>query len=111
MLWRALRRKDPTAAFLLVGYCAQFLPWSLISRTTFIYHYFPSVPFVVLMLIHSLSCLKLSPRALRAVCLGYGALAFGLFLLFYPVLSGQSVEASFIMEHLRWLGSWVLTLE
>ena len=111
MLWRALRRKDPTAAFLLVGYCAQFLPWSLISRTTFIYHYFPSVPFVVLMLIHSLSCLKLSPRALRTVCLGYGALAFGLFLLFYPVLSGQSVEASFITEHLRWLDSWVLTLE
>lgn len=111
MLWRALKQKDRTAAFLLVGYCSQFLPWSLISRTTFIYHYFPSVPFVVLMLVHSLSCLKLSSRALTAVCLIYGALVFGLFLLFYPVLSGQSVEASFIIECLRWLDGWVLTLE
>ncbi len=113
MVFRALVRKDRTAAFLLVGYCAQYLPWSLISRSTFIYHYFPSVPFVVLMLAHSLSCWKdrLSRRGLMAVCIGYGAVVFGLFLLFYPVLAGQAVDAAFITEKLRWLDSWVLTLE
>ena len=113
MLWRALARRDGTAAFLLTGYAAQYLPWCLISRTTFIYHYFPSVPFVVLMLVHSLSCWKerLSRRVLAGVCLVYGALAFGLFLMFYPVLSGQPAEAGFIVSRLRWLDTWVLTME
>ena len=40
-----------------------------------------------------------------------GAVVFGLFLLFYPVLAGQAVDAAFITEKLRWLDSWVLTLE
>ena len=113
MVYRSLIRRDSTAAFLLVGYCAQYLPWALVSRTTFIYHYFPSVPFVVLMLVHSLSCWKekLSGRRLIVVCAGYGAVVFGLFLLFYPVLAGQRVQASFITKYLRWLGSWVLTFE
>ena len=113
MFWRAIARRDGTAAFLLTGYAAQYLPWCLVSRTTFIYHYFPSVPFVVLMLVHSLNCWKerLPRRVLAGVCLVYGALAFGLFLLFYPVLSGQPAEAGFIVSHLRWLDSWVLTME
>ena len=34
---------------------------------------------------------------------------FALFLLFYPVLSGQPVEASFVSDYLRWLPGWVLT--
>ena len=46
-----------------------------------------------------------------AVCIGYGAVVFGLFLLFYPVLAGQAADAAFITEKLRWLDSWVLTLE
>ena len=39
----------------------------------------------------------------------YGAAVFGLFLLFYPVLSGQAVDASFVEHWLRWFDGWVLT--
>ncbi len=35
---------------MLVGFAFQFLPWVMVSRVTFIYHYFASLPFVVLAL-------------------------------------------------------------
>lgn len=115
-LYLAAAKKDRTAGFLTVGYLAQYLPWMFVTRTTFIYHYFPSVAFVVLMLLYSVSQgMKKAPRgSFRAAAILYAAAlytlaAFALFLLFYPVLSGQPVEASFVAKYLRWFPTWVLT--
>jgi len=107
-LW--IQKKDRTAAFLTVGYLAQYLPWFFVTRVTFIYHYFPSVVFVVLMITYCLLTLRrrLSSKGFNALCVLYGAAAFGLFLLFYPVLSGQPVDAGFVDKWLRWFDSWVL---
>lgn len=109
ILWA--RKKDHTAAFLVIGYMAQYLPWFFVTRITFIYHYFPSVVFVVLMIVHSLTQWgkKLPRPAFVSAVFLYGAAAAALFLLFYPVLSGQPVEASFVTQYLRWFKSWVLT--
>lgn len=111
VFYLALCKKDRTAAFLSISYLAQYLPWFFVTRITFIYHYFPSVPFVALMLAYSL--MQWKPKAPRkvfpAAVLGYAAAAFALFLLFYPVLSGQPVEADFVAQYLRWFDGWVLT--
>ncbi len=112
MLWLWAVKKDEKAAFLVTGYLAQYLPWFFVTRVTFIYHYFPSVPFLTLMILHGLRRGKeKAPRAFSAVLILYGALAVGLFLLFYPVLSGQPVEAAFVAKYLRWFESWVLTAQ
>ena len=104
------RREYYMAAFLVVGYLAQYLPWFFVTRITFIYHYFPSTPFVVMMIVYSLMQLKkrMSDRTFLIVCCVYAALAFGLFLLFYPVLSGQPVDVDFVIKYLRWRPTWVL---
>lgn len=110
LLSQTAQKRGSTAAFLLTGYLAQYLPWFFVTRVTFIYHYFPSVVFVVLMIVFCLSGLRerlKGKRFLLLLCL-YGAAAFGLFLLFYPVLSGQPVEADFVNRFLRWLRSWIL---
>lgn len=111
MIWLWLGRRDRTAAFLIVGYMAQYLPWFFVTRITFIYHYFPSVVFVVLMIIYSFCQWKekLSRRTLFTLAFLYGAAAVGLFVLFYPVLSGEPVEAAFVDKYLRWFKTWVLT--
>lgn len=108
-LW--IRKKDRTAAFLLVGYLAQYLPWFFVTRVTFIYHYFPSVVFVVLMILYSMMQWrkKLPKPVFCGMAVLYGAAVIGLFLLFYPVLSGQPVEAEFVAKYLRWFSGWVLT--
>lgn len=106
----AAQKKDSTAAFLLTGYLAQYLPWFFVTRVTFIYHYFPSVAFVVLMILYGLSRLRnrMNKKTFTVLLLLYGAASVGLFLLFYPVLSGQPVEAAFVDRFLRWFRSWVL---
>ena len=103
-------REYAAAAFLAVGYLAQYLPWFFVTRITFIYHYFPSVPFVVLMIVYSLMQWKkhMSDRTFVIVCCAYASVAFALFLLFYPVLSGQPVEVDFVLKYLRWRPTWVL---
>lgn len=109
----AVRRKDRKAGFLAFGYLAQYVPWFFVSRITFIYHYFTSVPFVVLMLGYSLFKLyELSsgtekPHVKRAFIV-YTVLTVCLFVLFYPVLSGHGVSVSYVQDFLRWFDSWVL---
>lgn len=107
------QKKDSTAAFLLTGYLAQYLPWFFVTRVTFIYHYFPSVVFVVLMILFSLSKLRhrMKRKTFTALLFLYGASSFGLFLLYYPVLSGQPVASAFVDRFLRWFPSWVLTAD
>lgn len=111
MLRLLVKKRDRTAAFLLVGYLAQYLPWFFVTRITFIYHYFPCVAFVVLMIAYSLLQMKkrLSARGFLTLTVLYGCSAFLLFLLFYPVLSGQAVDSALVGRWLRWFPSWVLT--
>jgi len=114
MLYLWLQKKDRTAGFLLVGYLAQYLPWFFVTRITFLYHYFPSVPFVVLMIAYSLLQWKIrvekhSKTAFPTLLLLYGTLTIALFLLFYPVLSGQPVTPDYVAKYLRWFESWTLT--
>lgn len=110
LIW-GLKKKDRPAGFLIVGYLSQYLPWFFISRPIFIYHYFPSVVFVALMNAYSLKLLKkyMRPKLFIGTVIGYGAAVIGLFLLFYPVLAGQPVEADFVSRYLRWFPTWVLT--
>ncbi len=109
MLWIAFRHRDQRAGFLCVGYLAQLLPWTLVFRTTFIYHYFPDVPFVVLMLGYTIYRLYQKEKSVKTVAFVYAGLAVGLFVLFYPVLAGQPVDPEFVKTYLRWIpGQWVL---
>ena len=41
-------QNDMRPAILLIAFAAQYVPWTLVPRGTYIYHYFPSVPFVIL---------------------------------------------------------------
>ncbi|MCI8528832.1 MAG: phospholipid carrier-dependent glycosyltransferase [Lachnospiraceae bacterium] len=111
MVYLFVKKKDRIAAFLLVGYLAQYLPWFFVTRITFIYHYFPSVVFLVLMILYSILQwrAKLPKPLFVTMVLLYGITVLGLFLLFYPVLAGQPVDADFVTKYLRWFDSWVLT--
>lgn len=112
MLYLAVTKKKKTASFLCVGYLAQFLPWVLVTRCTFIYHYFPSVPFLVLMIAYAFNQLKrkVKPMTFIGLLTGYAVAAFLLFLLFYPILSGQPIDKDFVVSFLRWGDGWVFVI-
>lgn len=76
-------------AFVLIGLLAQFLPWVLVPRGTYIYHYFASIPFLILgtmLMLHWLS--QRWPRLGRTVLIVYLLMCLICFIAFYPYASG-----------------------
>ena len=111
-MYLALKKGKSTAAFLSVGLLAQFLPWTLVTRCTFLYHYFPSVPFLVLMIGYAASQLKesMKPRTFYIICGLYTLAVVVLFAMFYPVISGMPVSGEFVDTFLKWQDGWVLII-
>lgn len=108
----ALRKRTPAAVFLSVGLLAQLLPWVFVTRCTFLYHYFPSIPFLVLMLGYTGVQLKkrMRPGGFYSLCAIYCLAVLVLFVMFYPVISGMPVSGEYVDKYLRWMDSWVLIL-
>ncbi|WP_438317675.1 glycosyltransferase family 39 protein [Candidatus Caldatribacterium sp. SIUC1] len=92
--------------WILVAFFSQYVPWMLVPRITFIYHYYGCVPFLAVLLGVFFAWLEEdNPRARiwRWVLLG-GAVV--LFALFYPILSGLPVSRAYVARFLRWFPSW-----
>ena len=96
-------RKAPKAYLLVViGFASQFLPWVLVPRSTFIYHYFASVPFIIIAIALILNEVRQrSVKEFRAAAIVLCAAALVLFIGFYPLESGLPVRRSYAML-LRW---------
>ncbi len=111
MVYRMIRYKDGKAMFLGFAYMVQLAPWFLVTRCTFMYHYFPSVPFVVLMIAYTMYIMdRKEDKHWRKWIYVYTGAAVALFFLFYPVLSGMPVEGSYIQDGLKWMPEWTLYL-
>lgn len=107
LVYLVIRNRDRIALFLAVGYLSQYFPWMPVKRCTFIYHYFPSVPFVVLMIGYSIYILvKKYPKTKPAVFV-YAALVAFLFVAFFPVISAYPATLTYA-KLLKWFGRWVL---
>ncbi|MDR3239884.1 MAG: phospholipid carrier-dependent glycosyltransferase [Clostridiales bacterium] len=105
---RAQSKKfDKILLFLFVAYAAQYLPWALVSRTTYIYHYFPSVPFVTLLIAYAFR--DRFPGGQRRAARRYLIAAAALFVMFYPVISGLPIPMNYVELFLKWMPSWVLS--
>jgi dolichyl-phosphate-mannose--protein O-mannosyl transferase len=89
--------------FLLVAYAAQYVPWMLVERLTFIYHYFPSVPFVVLLITWFFIRFVKKP----VITYAYAGIVLALFAFFYPVLSAWPINPDFVRRFMVWLPGWV----
>jgi len=104
VFFMVIRKVDSDIYFLLIAFWAQFLPWVGIARLTWIYHYFPSVPFVVLFVAWVFKNYIKKP----GIAIGYVVVVIALFVLFYPVLSGWPISPDFVSTYLQWLPRWTL---
>lgn len=115
--------RDERPALLLICFAAQFLPWLLVPRSTFIYHYFPSLPFVILCIAYVFerchegyqamsvakcddleAMAKAGKRADRralAVLTVYLLLVAAMFAAFFPPASGVLVRREW-MDAINW---------
>ncbi len=102
-LERFFEEKDGTTAFLLVGFLAPILPWVGIERSSFLYHYYPSLPFLALLMgLWAKKQGRRGKQVLGSICILSGILM----VVFYPVISGTVVEEAYVTRILQWLPTW-----
>ena len=84
-----------------MGVLANFLPWVLISRCTFIYHFFATVPFLLMAAVYALHCWEERTARVAWVKWVWLAVALLLFIALYPGISGYPVSAEWasIIKH------------
>ncbi len=99
-------RRDRKAGFLLWSYLAQLLPWVLITRTTYEYHYFPCSMFLILALGYVFGLMRDNTRRWKTFVTGFCVLSALLFVLFYPATSGLRVNSELATKLLKWLPTW-----
>lgn len=116
----SIYKKDKRAVPFLVAFAFQYLPWFRVSRCIFIYHFFTSVPFLILSIVYVLNFLKedlpkiigkdfgsrsseITARNIStAFIYSYLVLTLVLFIFFYPVISGMEIPTEYLKFY-RWI--------
>ena len=102
----AATKKDRKMTVALIAIAAQYLPWILVPRIAFIYHFFSIVPFVIISIVYCIKHIVEKYPGARYLAYAYLVVAAALFIWFYPALSGMEVSRSYI-DSLKWFKSWV----
>ncbi len=109
VFFRWIIKRDKKAGFLCIAYLAQYVPWMSVSRITFIYHYFPAILFVILMMGYTILHITEHFRWGKKAVTAYLAIAICCFFIFFPLISGLPVSREYGFS-LRWLKDWILIL-
>lgn len=99
-LWK--RKHCRRALFLIIAYASMLLPWLFVHRTVFIYQYFISSLILVLMIGNSVSVSRHRKRNILVL----SGISIALYVLYYPVLTGQSIRVDFVNQVLEVLADW-----
>ena len=81
-------KRDPVLPILFVGVAANYLPWVLVTRCVFLYHFFATVPFILLSTVYLFFLLERENRRMHWVKWAWLCLAVVYFILLYPAISG-----------------------
>jgi len=81
------------------------VPYMKINRLMFLYHYFPVLPFVMLLVVWLIYDIE-EKKKNRVIFPGFLILVIILFLYFYPVSSGMSTTQSMI-DIRKWFPTWI----
>ena len=90
------------ALYLIIAYAVMLLPWLFVHRTVFIYQYFISSLILVLMIGNSVSVSRHGKRNILVL----SGIGIALYVLYYPVLTGQSIRVDFVNQVLEVLTDW-----
>ncbi|HET9251614.1 MAG TPA: phospholipid carrier-dependent glycosyltransferase [Candidatus Eisenbacteria bacterium] len=99
------RRRDPAWLVLLIGFFGQWLPWGLVPRIAFAYHFLPATPFGTIAVAAVLGMLWDRGARGRSVCAVYVLLVAAFFVFFYPIYAAVPLTNEAFGLRL-WLPSW-----
>lgn len=92
-----------TVYTLVIAFLSQYLPWVLVPRSMYMYHYFASVPFIILATTWVLSLLgKKNQKQMRLLMGIYLIIALVFFVMYYPYASGMLTSTEWL-DAGKWL--------
>jgi dolichyl-phosphate-mannose-protein mannosyltransferase len=98
--WRKSKGRSIALGIVLLGFFAQWLPWFISPRITFLYHMLPSVPFGCLAIAYGLHQIR------RRLFVGaYLVIVMLAFVYFYPQYAAWPVSPSYAAQQ-YWLPWW-----
>ncbi|MSR77268.1 MAG: phospholipid carrier-dependent glycosyltransferase [Candidatus Omnitrophica bacterium] len=104
--WPSLESQFCFFAFILVGFFSEWLQWVPVRRVTFFHYFYTALPFAVMAIAVLLDRLwEWKPQGPRLVLI-YLLCVFGMFLYWYPLLTGFPISESFFNQHM-WFKSWI----
>ena len=103
---QTIRRTCGKGLFILLGALSQFIPWIIIGRTTFAYHYFPTIVFLCIAFAYVMNDLVESGHGWKPALYSVTGGAVALYALFYPALIGYRVPVWFMKSFIKWFPSW-----
>jgi dolichyl-phosphate-mannose-protein mannosyltransferase len=108
------REKYRQMLVLTIGFFGQWLPWALVPRIAYAYHFLPAAIFGILAVAVTLDDLwylgerqaeTRTPPIWRYVTIGYTLLLVGAFVFFYPIYSNWGMSKPWIDARM-WFASW-----
>jgi dolichyl-phosphate-mannose--protein O-mannosyl transferase len=103
---QVVRKETPALLFTVLSVFAYWLPWALSPRkVVFLYHFLPSLIFLLLTSVYFLNELWNSSRKGRIIVVLYICIAGGVFLYFYPIIAGWPIKDTEI-DRFMWLHTW-----
>ena len=98
-------KKKKELLFILVFILCNWLPYLLIGRVMFMYHFFPTLPFVMLAIVAFVKWITEKFKN-NSFYIFYVSVVILFFILFYPVISGMITSSDYI-DSLKWLSTWI----
>jgi len=105
-IYYTIRYKYYPLAFIVLSFIAYLIPWSISPRKiTYIYHYMPSLLFVILALSFFLDRLWRKSYRVKIIVAYFLITVIASFIFFYPVINADKVPRS-EMKQYRWMRTW-----
>jgi dolichyl-phosphate-mannose-protein mannosyltransferase len=95
---------NPVALYIVTVFIFSWLIYVIVGRATYIYHFYLSVPLIILAITYFINKYW-NTKFGKAAAISVFAASIGMFVLFYPVISGAPIEGSYIHNYLNWFPS------
>jgi len=102
----SIRQRSVSLWVVIFGFLCQWLFYAHAPRTTFFHYFYYSMPFVAMGLAWLSAQLWQLRKTGRWVVSLYMILVFGMFVYWYPLLTGLTISESYYQTHI-WLRSWI----
>jgi dolichyl-phosphate-mannose--protein O-mannosyl transferase len=98
-------KKNKEGLILIIMILATWITYALIGRIMFIYHFFITLPFMMLTIVFMVNKIIEYKEKFKIIIPIFTVIFLLFFIYFYPVYSGMPVTKEYI-ENTQWLDSW-----